>query len=295
MSAISSELLKYIQSVEIATNRLVDDVMIGAYQSAFKGNGMRFEEVREFQAGDDVRAIDWNVTARMNTPYIKVFCEERELTVMLLVDISASSRFGTVNRSKSNLIAEVAAVLALSAIKNQDKIGLILFSDQIELYLPPNKGTRHVLRIIRELLAFKPVHKGTSIDAGLTLLGKVLPRHAACFLISDFLDRHDYSHDLKLAGRRHDLNAIEVIDPAEEKFPNVGLIRIRDLETGEMKIVDTSSASGQAEFEKQNRERRKNLHQMFQHAGIGHLELSTDKPYAPSIRKYFKLKRLRGS
>lgn len=293
MSAISPELFKYIQSIEITTNRLVDDVMIGAYQSAFKGNGMRFEEVREFQSGDDVRAIDWNVTARMNTPYVKVFCEERELTVMLLVDVSASSRFGTVNRSKANLIAEIGAVLALSAIKNQDKIGLILFSDQIELYVPANKGTRHVLRIIRELLAFEPKHKGTRIDTCLTLLGKVLPRRSVCFLISDFLDRTDYSHDLKLAGKRHDLNVIEVVDPAEEKFPDIGLIRVRDLETGMLKIVDTSSLSGQKEFEKENTERRNQLRQLFQYAGIGHLKLLTNQAYAPAIRKYFRLKKLR--
>ncbi len=291
MTGVSQDLLKYIHRLEINTKHLVEDAMAGAYQSAFKGNGMWFEEVREYQHGDDIRSVDWNVTARMQHPYVKVFREERELTLMLIVDISASGRFGTTNTLKSQLIAEVAAVLAFSAIKNQDKVGLILFSDIVEKYIPPQKGSRHVLRIIRDLLAFTPSRKGTNIAEGLAMLGKILRRRAVCFLLSDFIDTHNYVSAVQHAAKTHDFTALMISDPAEEHIPDMGLVQFRDLETNEWKIVDTSVQANRSTFAQKAQKRRQSARQTLRYAGAGFLELSTDKPYAPLIRKYFKLRK----
>ena len=285
---VSTDVIKRIRRIHIATTRLVEDMMSGAYRSAFKGNGMEFEEVREYVPGDDIRSIDWHVTARMNHPFVKIYREERELTVMLVVDVSASSRFGTVNRKKSELIAEVGAVLAFSAIKNQDKVGLILFSDQVEKYVPPRKGVRHVLRVIRELLVFEPKRNGTNISAALAFLSKVQKKSAVCFLISDFLSPRDDSHEIRLASNHHDLIAIDVTDPSELSAPNMEMMNIRDLETGELTLVDTSFPQVQKHFAEQAHQRSEKLKSLMYQLGSGVLELSTDKPYAVAIRKYFK-------
>lgn len=285
---ISKDIFKRIRRIHIDTNRLVEDMLSGAYRSAFKGNGMEFEEVREYTQGDEIRSIDWHVTARMNQPFVKKFREERELTVMLVVDVSASSRFGTVNRRKSELIAEVAAVLAFSAIKNQDKVGLILFSDQVEKYLPPRKGTRHVLRAIRELLVFEPQHKGTNISAALAFLSKVQKKSAVCFLLSDFLSKGDDSHEIRLASNHYDLIAIDVKDPSELSFSSMGLITLRDLESGELAVIDSDFLPVQHHYAEEAKKRHMKLKSLMRQLGSGLLELRTDKPYAASIRRYFK-------
>lgn len=282
------ETFEKIRQIQIATTQLADDLLAGAYHSAFKGQGMEFEEVREYQAGDDVRNIDWNVTARMNHPYMKVFSEERELTVMLIVDVSSSSRFGSQNQLKRDLIAEVGAVIAFSAIKNNDKVGLILFSDEVEMYLPPKRGTRHVLRVIRDLLTFEPKHKGTNLNEALAFLGNVHRRTAICFLISDFLCDLPL-HELSITSRHHDLIAINIADPAELDFPMMELTNIKDLETGEVGLVDSSS---QTVKEKAN-QRREEYDRVMKKIGAGSIELMTNEPYIQPMQKFFKLREIR--
>lgn len=288
MTQISAELIKKIRHIQIATTRLVDDMLSGAYRSAFKGNGMEFEEVREFQVGDEVRSIDWKVTARFGHPYIKKYREERELTVMLVVDVSASSRFGTSNRQKKEMIAEIGAALAFSAIKNWDKVGLILFSDHIEHYLPPRKGVRHVLRLIRELLAFEPKGKGTDIAQALGFLGKVHRRSAVCFLLSDFLTDKEYFRSIKAHGKVHDLIAIEVKDRRESQLIPMGLLTLGDLETGEILSFDSQQESVLKKYTEEAQEREKKLQELMGKAGLGLLTLMTDEPYAHAIKLYFE-------
>ncbi len=295
MKEISSDIFKRIRRIQFATTRLVQDMLGGAYRAAFKGNGMEFEEVREYFPGDDVRSIDWNVTARMNTPYVKTFREERELTVMLLVDVSASLRFGSTNRMKSDLMTEVAAVLALSAIHNQDKVGLILFSGQVEKYIPPKKGLRHVLRVIREVLAFEPQYKGTDISGALSYFRKVRKRTCVCFLMSDFLTSQDDSQAIKLTAKSHDLIAIQVRDPKESTFPNLDLASVKDLETGETAWIDTSSSDLQTSYVNQTKQKHEQLKFLMNKVGSGFLVLNTDKPYSADIRKYFEQREKRRS
>ena len=287
MPATSGELFKNIRRIQIETTHLVNDLFAGAYRSTFKGKGIEFEDVREYQIGDDIRSFDWNVTARMNKPYIKNFREERELSVMLLVDVSASSRFGSAVRSKSELIAEIGAVLAFSAIKNNDKIGLILFSDIIEKYIPPKKGLRHVLRTIRELLAFVPKNKGTDIKKALKFLGKVHRRGGVCFLISDFLCP-DFSHELKVTARGYDLISIAITDPFELSFPNMALTTITDLESGKKLLVDTADPIVQENYRKQAIGRLTALKKLIEKIGAGFIQVKTDQPYTDALRNFFR-------
>lgn len=271
------------------TSRLATDVLAGAYRSAFKGKGMEFEEVREYMSGDEIRSIDWNVTARMGHPYVKTFREERDLTVMLVVDVSASTHFGTHYGSKSTLIAEIGAVLAFSAIKNNDKIGLILFSDTIEKYLPPRKGLRHVLRVIRELLVFKPRHTGSDMRAALAFLGKVHRRTGICFLISDFLCS-DYAHEAALIAMRHDLIGLRVVDPTEEEFPKIGLMNAEDLESSDSGLIDTSSPAVQEEYMMSAVRHTQLFRQLMNKIGAGYIEIRTDQPYMHALKKFFKIR-----
>lgn len=285
---LSWEVFKRIQRIRVQTNRLVNTLLAGAYKSAFKGQGVEFEEVRPFQTGDDIRTIDWNVTARMNTPYVKKFREERQLTVMLLVDISSSLKFGTNDREKREVLAEIGAAFAFAAIKNQDKVGLILFSDIIEKYIPPNRGLRHVLRVVRELLSFQPRHKETKIKDALTFFSKVQRKSSICFLMSDFLSSEDISHDLKLISKHHDLISVHVIDPKEMKFPKISLAHIDDLETGRAIDLDSSTDSFQNDFLEKGKLKLQKVKEMIRKAGGEYLELYTDKPYVTAIRSFFQ-------
>lgn len=290
MANQNAALYKKIHRIEIETTQLANDILAGAYRSAFKGRGMEFEEVREYQPGDDVRSIDWNVTARMNRPYVKSFREERDLTVMLLVDVSASTRFGSTSTFKSDLIAEISAVIAFSAIKNNDKIGIILFSSEVEKYIPPAKGTRHVLRLIREVLAFKPKSPGTNLEAALTFLGHVQRRSAVCFLLTDFICPHNYAHELTLTTKRHDLIALALVDRHEITFPRFGLINLTDLETGQTVLVNSSSPLFQEQFINQAKIRENFYRSLLIKNGAGLVEINTDKPYLPALRKFFKIR-----
>jgi uncharacterized protein (DUF58 family) len=292
MTTVSPELFKHIRRIQIRTQKLVNELFAGAYRSTFKGMGIEFEEVREYQPGDDTRSIDWNVTARMNRPYIKNFREERELTVMLVVDVSASSRFGSVNRSKSELIAELGAVLALSASHNNDKIGLILFSDQIEKYIPPRKGVRHVLRILRELLAFKPHSRGTDLKMALTFLGKVQRRTGICFLISDFICS-DYSQSIKLTLRRYDLISIAISDPYELSLPSLALTQLIDLETGASALLDLSDQKLLDYFKLKAAERIHGVKRLIESLGGGFISLRTDESYSDALRHYFLTRKVK--
>lgn len=292
MIGISKDLFKKIRRIQLVSLQLANDILAGAYHSAFKGKGMEFEDVREYEAGDDVRSIDWNVTARMNRPFVKNFREERELTVVLVVDISSSCRFGSRDLLKSDLIAEIAGVLAFSAIKNNDKVGLILFSDTVEKYLPPRKGTRNILRIIRELLLFQPKNHGSDINSALAFLGNVQRRAGICFLISDFICP-DYSHQIKLIAKKHDLISICVSDPHEESFPEIHLAKFADLETGKITIVDTSSDVVRMQLKRLSDERFLNLQKIMQKIGAGHIHIRTNQSYLEALRKFFQLREMR--
>ncbi|TPW17533.1 MAG: hypothetical protein FD129_338 [bacterium] len=283
---IPREVLRQVRRIEIRTRRLVNDVFGGEYHSVFKGRGMEFAEVREYVPGDDIRAIDWNVTARFGQPFIKVFAEERELTVILLVDISASGDFGTRGRLKADMAAEVAAVLAFSAVSNNDKVGLILFTDDVEQFVPPKKGKRHVLRVIREILYFKPRRRGTRISAALEHLARVQKRKAVVFLISDF-ETEGYERAFKLAGRRHDLVAIRIGDPQERALPNVGLVMMEDPETGRRQLVDTSAKRVRARFAERRAERDAAFRQALKESQVEAIELTTNEPYAKPLIQFF--------
>ncbi|WP_213157077.1 DUF58 domain-containing protein [Parachlamydia sp. AcF125] len=281
------ELFKKIRRIQIQTTHLAEDILAGAYHSAFKGKGMEFEEVREYQPGDEIRHIDWNVTARMSHLYVKNFKEEREITVFLLVDISASSRFGSQNLLKSELIAEIGAVLAFSANKNQDRVGLILFSDQVESYLSPKKGLRHVLRVVRDLLVFSPQHSKTDLGAALAFLGKVQRKAAICFLISDFLAT-GYEHQAKLIAQGHDLISICVQDPFEAHIPPLGLLNMQDLETESVALIDSNQP--QNPLRESAQAHLRDVQFFMKTIGADFLSIRTDQPFMPVLRKFFKVR-----
>jgi uncharacterized protein (DUF58 family) len=281
------ELLRKVRRIQVRTDRMVNDVVVGEYRSVFKGRGMEFEEVREYIPGDDIRTIDWNVTARTSTAHVKRYVEEREMTAILLVDMSLSGRFGSTQRLKIDLATEISAVLAFSAIKNNDKIGLLLFTDHVEMYIPAKKGKRHVLRVIRELLNFRPVAGGTNVAAALEFLNKVLKRKAVVFLVSDFIDR-DFERDLALTRSRHDLIPVRISDPRETMLPDVGLIELEDAETGERVLVDTRRRKIRDAFARQGQEQTESLTGLLRSMGMDTLEVSTDRPYMKDLLGFFR-------
>ena len=290
---IPKELLKKVRQIQILTLRTVNDVLAGQYHSAFRGRGMEFEEVCPYQFGDDVRLIDWNVSARYGEPFIKKYREERELTVMLVVDVSPSGLFGSGRQFKLDLATELCAVLAFSAIRSNDKVGLILFSDSVELYIPAKKGTKHVLRIIRELLYHQPKGRGTDIAEALNFLNRVTRRKAVCFLVSDFLAT-EYEPALRIARRRHDLIPVVVTDPREMILPNVGLIELEDPETGETALVDTTSRSLRERYARRMRVRCEERETMFRRMDTSTIEIRTDQSYVePLVRFFHKRERRR--
>jgi uncharacterized protein (DUF58 family) len=286
------EILKKIRRIELRTRRLVNAGFAGAYQSVFKGRGMNFEEVREYTPGDEIRSIDWNVTARMNTPYVKKFTEEREMTVMLLVDVSASGNYGSVENSKRELAAEVASILAFSAIQNNDKVGLILFSDEVELVIPPKKGRLHTLRLIREMLYFQPKRSGTNLAAALEYLNKIVTRRAVVFVISDFLSA-DFTKPLTVAAKRHDLVAMPVIDPGEEELPSIGIVTLQDAETGEQIDINTSNHAVANAFAALEERRHAELTRLFRQRRIDSIPLRTDRDYLLPLRAFFETRERR--
>ncbi|MFD0977362.1 DUF58 domain-containing protein [Salinimicrobium gaetbulicola] len=285
----TKELLKKVRKIEIKTRRLSDHIFGGEYHSTFKGRGMTFSEVRQYQFGDDVRNIDWNVTARYSEPFVKVFEEERELTMMLVVDVSGSGLFGTRNGFKKDIITEIAATLAFSATQNNDKIGLILFSDAIELYIPPKKGRSHVLRIIRELLEFEPKSQKTDISEALSFLSKVMKKKAIVFVLSDFM-AENYQRTLKITSGRHDVTGIRVFDAKEEEIPNLGMVNMLDEETGKTILVDTSSKSVRNGYAKYYRERQEYFRESFRKSGAGNLSTRVDESYVKKLLGYFKMR-----
>jgi len=284
----TADLLKKVRRIELKTKGLSTQIFSGEYHSAFKGRGMAFSEVREYMAGDEIRTIDWNVTARLNAPYVKVFEEERELTVVLLVDVSASDNFGTAERLKRTLITELSAVLAFSAIQNNDKIGMLFFTDKVEKYIPPKKGKGHILRLIRELLEFEPENKGTDIGEALQFLNRVIKKRAITFLISDFIGENDFIKPLKLTNQRHDLVALQVKDKREFELPNVGLVRFFDPEQEEDIWVNTNSKKTRAHYKTQGRLFQENLEQNFKKAGIDFATIDTSENYVKPLMNLFK-------
>jgi uncharacterized protein (DUF58 family) len=283
----TKELLKKVRKIEIKTRRLSDHIFGGEYHSTFKGRGMTFSEVRQYQYGDDVRSIDWNVTARYNEPYVKVFEEERELTMMLMVDVSGSEFFGTVNQFKRVILTEISATLAFSALQNNDKVGLILFSENVELFIPPKKGKSHVLRIIRELLEFEPKSHGTDISGALKFLSNVLKKKSIVFILSDFMSS-DYQHNLRITGKKHDLTGIRVYDPMERELPNLGIVSMQDAESGQVKWVNTSSRQVRNAYTSHYREQLTYFQDTFKRAGCGVLDCQVDESYVKKLLGYFK-------
>lgn len=284
----SAELLKRVRQIEIKTRGLSNHIFAGEYHSAFKGRGMAFSEVREYQYGDDVRNIDWNVTARMNKPYIKVFEEERENTVVLLVDVSGSREFGTSLRFKKNLITEMSATLAFSTIQNNDKIGVIFFSDRVEAFIPPKKGKKHVLHIIRELLTFQPANRGTDIGEALRYMTSAIKKRCTAFVVSDFLSDGDFELPLRIAGHKHDIIALRVADRRETELPDVGLMLLADAETGRQAWVDTSDSATRRSYALNALEREKRLDAAFKRCAIDHVSVFTDDDYVKSLLGLFK-------
>jgi uncharacterized protein (DUF58 family) len=284
---LSPELFQKIKAIQIRTQRLVNDAFAGEYESAFKGRGMEFEEVREYRPGDDIRHIEWNVTARMGAPFVKSHREERELTVMLVVDVSSSGAFGTGAKLKNEVAAEVAALLAYTAIHSNDRVGLLLFSDQMERYIPPKKGSAHVWRVIREILGFRPRHSSTDLEGALEYLNKVLRRRSVVFVISDFLDE-GFADRLRIAGRRHDLTAVSVADRREVDLPRIGLLELEDAETGELITIDTYDRNITDGFHVLSHEERQRLSEVFRSAGIGEVRISADdESYVDNLVRYF--------
>jgi len=289
---IPKELAQQIRAIQIQSRKAVNDLLAGQYESVFKGRGMEFEEVREYQPGDDIRTIDWNVTARMGAPFVKRFVEERELTVIFLVDLSASGAFGSVRKLKNEAAAELTALLAFAAIKNNDKVGLIVFTDAIEMFIPPKKGVTHVLRVIRELLAFEPRQAQTDIAAALDYLGRVTKKRAVVFLISDFLGA-GYERPLRVLARRHDVVAVSVTDPRELAMPDVGLLELEDAETGERITIDTSSAAFRSRYAALGSERTTRLEDVFASMGVDHIGIVTDHDYVRDLVRFFRLRERR--
>lgn len=284
----ANELLKRVRKIDIKTRGLSQNIFAGEYHTAFKGRGMTFSEVREYQYGDDVRDIDWNVTARHNHPYVKVYEEERELTVMLLVDVSRSRLFGAVGEEKREMIAEIAATLAYSAITNNDKIGVIFFSDKIEKFIPPKKGKKHILLIIRELLDFTPESQGTDISVVLRYFTDALKKRCTTFLISDFIDTHDYTKQLSIACNRHDIIAIQVYDKRDSSLPDVGFMRVTDLETGASRWIDTSSSAVRKAYNKWWYERQQKMTETLSHCRVDVTSVATDEDFVHSLMALFK-------
>jgi uncharacterized protein (DUF58 family) len=312
----TAELLETVRRVEVRTNRLVNDTMVGAYLSQFRGRGMDFEELREYMPGDDVRDIDWNVTNRMGRPFVKRFREERELGMVLAIDISASSAFGSARRTKREFATEIAATLAISAARASDKVALLLFTEQVELYLPPRKGRRHILRLIREMLSFQPKHRATNIPAALTFLNHVLPRRSMVFLLTDFLHSfgdggasipasqlvsslapparaggRDAIQEIGLTNARHDLICVHLHDPLESELPAAGLLTVEDAETGELLELDTNRTGVRRQFARTNTERLAELDRALRHAGVDTLRLSAEHPFAQTLQSFFELRR----
>ena len=313
---IPREILKKIRLIEIRTNRIVSETVAGQYHSVFKGQGMNFEEVREYQPGDDVRSIDWNVTARMNHPFVKKFVEERELTLMLIVDLSGSGLFGSVGQSKRELAAEIASVLAFSALRNHDKVGLILFTDEVEKFIPPRKGQRHVLRVIREILFYEPKRRGTNLRSAVEFLVRVTPHHAIAVILSDFLEtpflypaaldlrrRTDRTDSgtlsagslaaLRQANRRHDVVAVHIVDRYEMELPALGRLVLKDAETGQVLEVNTRDGRKRATFGKRQSEAQAELVRLFRSARIDSIQLRTDQPYAAALGRFFEMREKR--
>jgi uncharacterized protein (DUF58 family) len=297
-----AELLETVRRVEVQTNRLVTDMMVGGYLSHFKGRGMDFEELREYVPGDEVRDIDWNVTYRMGRPFVRRYREERELGMVLAVDVSASSAFGSVRRSKRQFAAEVASTLAFAAARNSDKVGLLLFTDQVELFVPPRKGRRHILRVIRDMLAFQPAREGTDIPAALAYLNHVLHRRSIVFLLTDFLhsfttdaprlrSRRDIVQEIGLTNARHDLVCVHLDDPRERELPNAGLLTVQDAETGELLEVDSARPAVRQTYADINAERLAALDRALRQTGVDTLRLSTAEPFAPALQRFFETRR----
>ena len=310
---IPREILKKIRQIEIRTKRLVTETLAGQYHSAFKGQGLHFEEVREYTPGDEIRSIDWNVTARMNQPFVKVYSEERELTLMLLVDLSGSGFFGSVEQTKREIAAELASVLAFSAIRNNDKVGLILFTDKVEKYVPPRKGRIHVLRVIREILFFEPEHCGTDLNGALEFLGRVVPRKAITVCVSDFLGQTNPSRRLmdahlrrqvvlsealaqtsatalRQANRRHDVVAVQITDPRELALPNVGWVVLQDAETGQIVEINTSEKRRREAYTQRQTDAQEELQRLFRTSGIDSIQLRTDEPYVTALERFFEMR-----
>lgn len=283
----TQELLKRLRRIEIKSSRLSEDIFSGAYRSAFKGRGMSFSEVREYQPGDDVRDIDWNVTARYARPYVKVYEEERELTMILLVDISRSEHFGTVGMTKRQRVAEIAGTLAFSTIKNNDNVGVIFYSDRVEKYIPPSKGHKHVLTILSEILSIEPQGSGTDISVALRFAHNVQRKSCTLFLLSDFIDGSDYAKTLAVVRNKHDLLAMQVYDPHEAELPIVGLLRVRDAETGEVRMIDSSSKTVRKQYRDYWQELSGKLRETFSKYNIGYASVSTSEDYVPRLQRLF--------
>jgi len=286
---LPKELIRRIRKLEITTRKVVAATLAGQYHSVFKGRGMAFSEVRQYQPGDEIRIIDWNVTARMNEAYVKVFTEERELTVMLVVDVSASEDFGSKGRTKAEIGAEVAAQIAFSAIANNDRVGLILFSDRIEKVIPPKKGRKHVLRMVSDILSFKPEGTGTDLAAGLNYVTRVSKRKAVTFLVSDFLDE-GYEQALRIVGGRHDLVPVVISDPMEERFPKLGLVEFEDPETGERVLVDTADPLVRGRFAQWMKAEREARRKLFKKLELDHVELSSGEEHGVALARFFRLR-----
>lgn len=286
------EILNNIRRIHITTSRLATDVFAGQYHSVFKGRGMEFDEVRDYYPGDEIRSIDWNVTARTGIPHVKKFVEERELTVMLVLDMSMSCHFGSVKQLKSQLAAELCSVLAFSAIKNNDKVGFIAFTDRIEKFVPPRKGLRHVLRVVREALYFKPEGRGTDIASAIEYLNRIAKRSTVTFVISDFY-AEGFKKPLSIANKRHDIIAVTITDPREIELPNVGMINLEDAETGKNFLVDTSDRSLRDEYKKNSAERTEGRKKLFDSINIDSINIRTDIPYIESLMRFFKMRERR--
>jgi uncharacterized protein (DUF58 family) len=283
----TSALLKKVRKIEIKTKGLSNHIFAGEYHTAFKGKGMAFSEVREYQPGDDIRSIDWNVTARYNSPFVKVFEEEREMTVMLLIDMSASGNFGTQEQFKRELATELAAILAFSAINNNDKVGVIFFTDKVEQFIPPKKGKSHILRIIREVLAFEPTGKGTDIAGALEYFSAVIKKRSICFILSDFMSK-EFDRPLKIASKKHDLVALRIHDKREDTLPNVGLVPMQDAETEKMLFVDTSSKKVRDNFAKNRAQATEKLRKLFPASGVDLIDITTGTDYVKPLINFFK-------
>jgi len=299
-NGLTKEILQKVRQIEVRTNRLVNDSLAGSYHSVFKGKGMNFDEVREYVAGDDIRSIDWNVTARTGIPHIKKFVEERELTIILMIDISASGEFGSATTSKREMMAELGSVLAFSAVRNNDKVGLILFTDFIELYIPPQKGRSHILRVIREILFFKPERKGTDLKIPLDFINRVIKRKSVAFLISDFCLAEDFDKNmeelhtkLQISNKHHDLISLIISDPREQQLPDVGWITVEDAESGHQVELNTSDPAVRKGYAELAVERQKKLHHTIRSAGVDLLDLVTDVPYIPPLLGFFGARKKR--